>query len=146
MVLMKVRCLKIALLSASLSLCLCLCLCLSLSLSTTHPHKNKWINIPSHFCNLFFFSFPFNRLTVVEVSFCSLIKGITPKIRMLCFVLINSVILNVLCVLILFWSVTGVLSASIPDSDLLFDHNLITTAIKSLELIIFLSINNVLSF
>ena len=37
------------------------------------------------------------------MSFCSLVKGITPKIRMLCFVLINSVILNllVLCVWVL---------------------------------------------
>ena len=32
------------------------------------------------------------------VSFCSLIKGITPRIRMLCFVLINNVIFNLLCV------------------------------------------------
>ena len=32
------------------------------------------------------------------MSFCSLIKGITPKIRMLCFVLTNSVLLNHLCV------------------------------------------------
>ena len=31
------------------------------------------------------------------MSFCSLIKGITPKIRLLCFVLINSVILNFCC-------------------------------------------------
>ena len=31
----------------------------------------------------------FHRLTVVQVSFCSLIKGITPNIRTLCFVLIN---------------------------------------------------------
>ena len=35
------------------------------------------------------------------MSFCSLIKGITPKIRMLCFVLINSVILNLWCIWIL---------------------------------------------
>ena len=34
------------------------------------------------------------RLTVVWVSFRSLIKGMTPKIRM-CFVLINSVLINV---------------------------------------------------
>ena len=40
----------------------------------------------------------FHRLTVVSVSFCSLIKGINPKIRMLCFVLINSVLLRILCV------------------------------------------------
>jgi len=32
------------------------------------------------------------------VSFCSLIKGITPKICMLRFVLINSLLLNLLCV------------------------------------------------
>ena len=32
------------------------------------------------------------------MSSCGLIKGITPKIGMLCFVLINSVILNLLCV------------------------------------------------
>ena len=40
----------------------------------------------------------FHCLTVVQVSFCSLIKVITPKICMLCFVLINSVILNLLSV------------------------------------------------
>ena len=34
----------------------------------------------------------FHRLTIG--SFCSLIKGITPKIRMFCLVLINSVLLN----------------------------------------------------
>ena len=39
-----------------------------------------------------------HRLIVVQMSFCSLIKGINPKIRMLCFVLINSVLLNLLCV------------------------------------------------
>ena len=33
-----------------------------------------------------------HRLTIS--SFCSLIKGITPKIRMFCLVLINSVLLN----------------------------------------------------
>ena len=42
-----------------------------------------------------------HSLTVVWVSFCSLIKGITPTIRMLCFVLINSSLLNLLCVSIL---------------------------------------------
>ena len=47
----------------------------------------------------------FHRLIVVWVSFCSLIKGVTPKIRMLCFVLINSVtVLNLLCVWIMFCS------------------------------------------
>ena len=34
----------------------------------------------------------------VKCLFCSLIKEITPKICILCFVLINSVILNILCV------------------------------------------------
>ena len=43
----------------------------------------------------------FYRLTVVRVSFCSLIKGITPKIRMFCLVLINSVLFNHFCVGIL---------------------------------------------
>ena len=38
--------------------------------------------------------FVFHRLTVVQVSFCSLIKGITAEIRMLRFVLINSVLLG----------------------------------------------------
>ena len=33
----------------------------------------------------------FNHLTVVSVLFCSLKKGLTPKIRMLCFVIIMSV-------------------------------------------------------
>ena len=35
------------------------------------------------------------------MSFCGLIKGITPKIRMLRFVLINNVLLDLLCVWIL---------------------------------------------
>ena len=33
------------------------------------------------------------------MSFCSLIKGITPKIHLLCFVLINSVLWDLLCFL-----------------------------------------------
>ena len=37
-----------------------------------------------------------------RVSFCRLIKGITPRMCMLCFVLINSIILNLLCVWIRF--------------------------------------------
>ena len=44
----------------------------------------------------------FHRLTVVKVSSCSLTKGIITKIRILCFVLINSVPLNLLCVWIRF--------------------------------------------
>ena len=43
----------------------------------------------------------FHRLTVVQASFCSLIKGITPKIRMFYLVLINRVLFNHLCVWIL---------------------------------------------
>ena len=39
----------------------------------------------------------FLHLIVVRVSFYSLIKGITPKNRTLCFVPINGVILNLLC-------------------------------------------------
>ena len=47
----------------------------------------------------------FHRLTVVKVLFCSLKKGITRKIRMLCFVLINNVLFNLLCVWILFQNI-----------------------------------------
>ena len=43
----------------------------------------------------------FHHLTVVKVSFCNLMKGITPKICMLCFVLINSVLFNLLYVSII---------------------------------------------
>ena len=43
----------------------------------------------------------FHHLTVVWVSFCSLMKGITSNICMLCFVPINSVLLNYLYVWIL---------------------------------------------
>ena len=42
------------------------------------PKTDKWLSSPSHFSSFCFCLF-FNRLTVVEVSFCSLIKGITPK-------------------------------------------------------------------
>ena len=46
----------------------------------------------------------FQRLTVVSVSFCSLIKGITPKIRMLWFVLTNSLLFNlIICLDLLQW-------------------------------------------
>ena len=43
----------------------------------------------------------FNRLTVVEVLFCSLKRRINPKIRMLCFVIMYSLLFNLLCVWIL---------------------------------------------
>ena len=58
--------------------------------SKTH----KWLGSPSP-SHCYRFS-PFNCWTVE--LYCSLIKGITPKIRMLCFVLINSVLLKMLCV------------------------------------------------
>ena len=59
--------------------------------------KNRYVSLLS-----ISFFIVFHRLTVVKVSFCSLIKRITQKIRMLCFVLINNVALNLLCVWILF--------------------------------------------
>ena len=48
-------------------------------------------------------------LTVVQVSFCSLIKGIYPEnSHVVFFILINSVLLNLLCVWITF--ISGFLS------------------------------------
>ena len=44
-------------------------------------------------------------LFLIKLDSCSLMKGTAPKIRMLCFVLINSIILNLLCVWILTCSV-----------------------------------------
>ena len=55
------------------------------------PKRDTCLSSPSHFSS-------FNRCFSVV---CSLIKGISPKICMLCFVLMNSVILNLLCVWIL---------------------------------------------
>ena len=59
--------------------------------SIAQPKTDKWLGSPSHFSSFFtvylFFFFGF-----------SLIKGITPKIRFLSFVLINSVRFNLLCV------------------------------------------------
>ena len=46
----------------------------------------------SLFLHLFFYHLKF------DIKFCCLIKGISPKIHMLCFVLINIVLLNLLCV------------------------------------------------
>ena len=40
------------------------------------------------------FSSFFYRLIVVQLSFCRLMKGITPEIPRLCFILINSVLVN----------------------------------------------------
>ena len=45
---------------------------------------------------------PRSPTTVFQVSFCNLTKAITPKMRVLCFVLTNSVLLNLLCIWILF--------------------------------------------
>ena len=42
------------------------------------------------------------------MSFCSLTKGITPKICWFCLVLINSVLLNLLCV----WSTESIMIIS----------------------------------
>ena len=56
--------------------------------SIAQPTKDKWISCPSHF-----FIFLLSLCTVN-----SLIKGITLKIRMLCFVITNSVILNLVYV------------------------------------------------
>ena len=49
----------------------------------------------------------FYRLTAALVSFCNLIKGITPKIRMLWFVLINSILLNLSCLWVLSFARQG---------------------------------------
>ena len=65
----------------------------------TLDRKTIWLNqkqISDLVFRLIFHNF-FYCLTVVLVSFCSLMKGITPKICRLCFFLINSVILNLLC-------------------------------------------------
>ena len=51
------------------------------------------------------------------MSFHSLIKGITPKIRMLWFVLINSVLLNLLCQCLVLGSCFRTLAASLSVSD-----------------------------
>ena len=64
------------------------------AISSKHWTKLKEISSPSHFLSSF----------TVWKSFCDLMKEISPKIRMLCFVLINSVRLHHLCVWILFGS------------------------------------------
>ena len=61
--------------------------------SPTQPPPPLWIKV----------QLIFHHLTVAEVSFCGLKRGITPKIRMLCFVLINCVPSNLSCV----WNVFG---------------------------------------
>ena len=58
--------------------------------ATTQPKPNKCLSSIYH-CSPFYCS-----LSVV--SFCSLIKGITSTICMLCFALINSVLFNLSCV------------------------------------------------
>ena len=52
------------------------------------------------------------------MSFCSLIKGIKPKIRKLCFVLINSVILNPFCVWIKQAIITLQYNVTMPQNKL----------------------------
>ena len=60
------------------------------------------------------------------MSFCRLTKGITPKIRRLCFVLINRVLLNLLCFWILHgvtcWRLRWLASRVDGDSDRLLSH------------------------
>ena len=59
------------------------------ALDIAQPRKDKWINCPSQFS-----SFP-----LVELLFkCRFVAWWRGLIRMLCFVLINSIILNLLCV------------------------------------------------
>ena len=53
--------------------------CPVLGKTTAQLKTDKWHSSPSHF------AFFFHCLTVVQVLFCSLIKGITPRICMLCF-------------------------------------------------------------
>ena len=43
-------------------------------------------------------TYHFHRFTLVQVLICSLKKGLTPKIRTLCFVLINRILFNLLYV------------------------------------------------
>ena len=47
--------------------------------------------------------------------FCSLKNGLTPKIRLLCFVIINSVLLNLFCVWILYWTLLNSDSPTVAD-------------------------------
>ena len=47
------------------------------------------------------------KITVYWLSFCSLIKVITIKIHMFCFVLINSIVLKLLCIWILFYNASS---------------------------------------
>ena len=56
--------------------------------SVAQPKADKRLSSTSHFSL-------FNNVLGL---FCSLTKGITPKICMFCFVLINSILLNLLCV------------------------------------------------
>ena len=50
----------------------------------------------------------FRRSAVASVLFCSLKKGIAPKIRMLCFVIFNSVLFNLLRVWISFSEIKAI--------------------------------------
>ena len=59
------------------------------------PKADRRLNSTPHFS-------PFN--CCLSVVFCSLGREITPKVCMLCFVLIVSVLLNLLCAWILFYN------------------------------------------
>ena len=83
-------------------------MCLALNVSPrSFPHTclPKFVGKAAVYRNGTIFVVLFNELGFVclflfssQISIYSLIKGITPKIRMLCFVLINSVLWNLLCV------------------------------------------------
>ena len=62
--------------------------------SSTKKRKEKVNGLALHLI--------FHHLIVVWMSFGGLMEGTAPKICMLCFVLVNSLILNLLCVWILF--------------------------------------------
>ena len=59
---------------------------------------NKLTSLSTSFVSSVFFVFVFRHLLVVKVPFCSLLKGITTKIRTLSFDLINSILLSRVCV------------------------------------------------
>jgi len=72
-----------------------LCAFSSTGKKTTYLNQNLISVLVLHYLIVY-------RLTVVQVSFCSFINGNTPKICMVSLVLINGVLLNLLCVCILF--------------------------------------------
>ena len=68
---------------------------------TKHKRFNRTLYLLAQNTASEFVFIVFHCVMVVYMSFCSLIKEITPKIHMLCFVLINSVIFNISCVWVL---------------------------------------------